>query len=523
MTKLFVLLIFASILGSCENHKTDFTKLYHIPYAGNITIDGDLSDWKNRGLKIPLNTNRFGQMDTVNLLAFARLAWNEEYLYLMAEIQDDILHQDSNAPLWRNDGIEVFLSAKKGTNNFVQYLINPALTVDFPSPQHQKRNYISGETSFNTSELLVASKNTSNGYVIELAIPFSILQISPKTDDTLAFNFYINDSDGDRIHQKYSWHYNENTYLNHDAFHEVILAPRGQNRNMLTRAWLLDTMEYHVTLFSETAFDGHVKFINNNNILYESGFKESFGGYTVDISFHKELIDDLSKPLEVWFDDIRITHFQWMDMERQYVNIPQPNHFELEILAFEKTDIQTFPPLGATLFVGSSSIRLWRTLSEDLPGITYINRGFGGSSTSDVLHFFDRIVAPYHPSAIVFFTGTNDLASGVTPQKVTNNTEEFIKRASALFPDVQIFILSNTIAVSRKHLYAKYHEANRLIEKMLKKYNNAVLVDVTTPGLQDNGAPRPEIYTSDSLHLNRSGYKMWGETLRPFLLGSNAY
>ena len=201
------------------------------------------------------------------------------------------------------------------------------------------------------------------------------------------------------------------------------------------------------------------------------------------------------------------------------VDDPAPRRFSSEIEAFEKDDALNFPPRGATLFVGSSSIRLWRTLAEDIPGITYINRGFGGSQTDDVLYYFDRIVAPYHPTRIVYFTGTNDLASGRTPEETVDNVEEFIVRSNNLFPDVEIYILSNTIAVSRKHLHEQYHKANRLLQQMLEKYENAFYVDVTTPGLRPDGQPRPEIYTADSLHLNRTGYAMWGEILRPFLTG----
>ena len=40
--------------------------------------------------------------------------------------------------------------------------------------------------------------------------------------------------------------------------------------------------------------------------------------------------------------------------------------FESEIAAFEKADRLNPPPQGRIIFIGSSSIRLWSTLAEDM-------------------------------------------------------------------------------------------------------------------------------------------------------------
>jgi lysophospholipase L1-like esterase len=507
-------------LISCHNTSKEFTHLYHVPNTGTVVVDGDIDDWKNQGLRIPLVVDRLGIAEPESFTASVALAWDSEYLYLMAEVTDDSLHQDNSGPIWRNDGLELFLSTRKGSGEMVQYLIAPSLTDAFEQPSIQKRDNQTGQTLFDDPDLLIATQETQNGYILELGIPFSSLQISPAKGDTLALNFYINDSDGAREFKKYSWHYNDNTYLNRDAMHHIILSEKGTHNNILTRAWLVDTAVYNVKLYSIVPVEEPVVLINADKVQAEIIFEENVSGYVASYSFHKNEVADPYKPLSVFIGDTYISSLQWLDMTRQYVNIPAPNNFENEILLFEKADVQNFPPKGAILFIGSSSIRLWRTMDEDLPGITYINRGFGGSRTDDVLHFFDRIVAPYQPSTIVYFTGTNDLASGRSPEETVENTEEFIKRVNEVFPyKPKILILSNTIAVSRKHLYKSYHEANRLLQRMLERYDNAFYVDVTTPGLRPDGQPRPEIYTHDSLHLNRMGYEMWGKVVYPYLLG----
>lgn len=61
---------------------------------------------------------------------------------------------------------------------------------------------------------------------------------------------------------------------------------------------------------------------------------------------------------------------------------PVANRFEKEILACEAADKQSPPPMGAILFTGASGIRLRKSLAQDFPGLTVLNRGFGGSQLS---------------------------------------------------------------------------------------------------------------------------------------------
>jgi len=507
------------MLGSCHDASQKFEKAYTVPQAYNIVIDGEIGEWKRQGLRIPLVAQKFGETDPDSFSAMVSLAWDQEYLYLMADVKDDTIFQSDAGPIWRNDGLEIFLSTKKGTRQMVQYLLAPVLGNAFSEARIEKQLYATQESFFNDPDLKIASRTHEVGYSVELAIPFSSLSLQPAEGDTLAFNFYIGDSDSDTRHGKYGWHYNDNTYINHDAMYEVVLGKKGLNQNLVTRAWLLDTAEYHIEIYSLLPQTQQITLLNDTTELAAGQF-EPFGDfYRAKFRFPRSAIATRTEPLYINGAQKTITTIDWLDILNQYVNIPAPNNFENEILLFEKADSKDFPPKGVVLFTGSSSIRLWKSIGDDFPKLSYINRGFGGSQTTDVLHFFDRIVAPYDPSAIVLFIGTNDLASGRSAQETTNNIEEFINRVNGTFNEKpQLFILSHTITPRRFQLRKNYEAANILLQKMLRKYPNATYVDMTTPALRPNGTPRPEIYTSDSLHLNQVGYEMWGEIIKDYLL-----
>src|SRR5204862_4593101 len=83
------------------------------------------------------------------------------------------------------------------------------------------------------------------------------------------------------------------------------------------------------------------------------------------------------------------------------VKLPPPSagevaKWEKDIAAFEAADRKNPPPVGAILFIGSSSTRRWTNLAATFPEFQVINRGFGGSQIADSVAFVDRIVTPYH-------------------------------------------------------------------------------------------------------------------------------
>src|SRR2546423_1259064 len=86
-----------------------------------------------------------------------------------------------------------------------------------------------------------------------------------------------------------------------------------------------------------------------------------------------------------------------------YTICAQQSPFYDDIQIFKKQDSTNSPPLHAILFVGSSSFHLWTDVQSYFPNYTIINRGFGGSSLTDVIRYAEDIVFPYHPKEIVIY------------------------------------------------------------------------------------------------------------------------
>lgn len=197
-------------------------------------------------------------------------------------------------------------------------------------------------------------------------------------------------------------------------------------------------------------------------------------------------------------------------------NVP----FYNDILAFKKQDSVAAPPKKAILFIGSSSFTMWKDVQNYFPGYTIINRGFGGSSLTDQIRFANDIVFPYQPKQIVIYCGENDLAGNdtVSGQTVLKRFEFLFGMIRERMPNVPIVFISLKPSPSRAYLFPKMKVANSMIEDWLSKQKNSAFVDVFSVMLKPDGKPLPEIFLSDSLHMNAGGYAIWQKAIKPHLL-----
>lgn len=167
------------------------------------------------------------------------------------------------------------------------------------------------------------------------------------------------------------------------------------------------------------------------------------------------------------------------------------------------------------LFIGSSSIRLW-DLKASFPDQRVINHGFGGSHLSDSVHFFDRLVTPVRPTAIVMYAGDNDLADKKSPEAVANDFRSFAALVQDKVPDCRrVFYLSIKPSVKRWALADKGRAANGLIRDICAADpEHLTFVDIWDATVNDKGEPRPDLLVDDGLHLNPAGYEIWTRCLK---------
>ena len=191
--------------------------------------------------------------------------------------------------------------------------------------------------------------------------------------------------------------------------------------------------------------------------------------------------------------------------------------WESEIAAFEAADRAKPPEKGGIVFVGSSSIRLWKTLAQDFPEQRVLNRGFGGSEIADATFFAERIVIPYAPRMVVLYAGGNDLNAGKSTEQVIANFKMFAAKICEKLPDTTIAYISIAGNPARWAQVEKVKTVNAAIEAWIGEQPRMKFINVFPHMMGADGLPKPEIFVEDKLHMNAAGYAIWKEVVGPFL------
>ncbi len=194
-----------------------------------------------------------------------------------------------------------------------------------------------------------------------------------------------------------------------------------------------------------------------------------------------------------------------------------PERWEETIRKFEKKDRKNPPKEGKILFTGSSSIVMYQDLAKHFPDHEVLNRGFGGSQFSDLLHYADRVIFPYRPSKIFIYEGDNDIFAGEKPEEVIKEAKELRKNIAKELPGVPVVFIAAKPSVARWEKKEQYEELNSGLKELADKTDRTMYADVWTAMLDDEGQVYDHVFLEDNLHMNAEGYKIWRKVLKPFL------
>jgi lysophospholipase L1-like esterase len=163
------------------------------------------------------------------------------------------------------------------------------------------------------------------------------------------------------------------------------------------------------------------------------------------------------------------------------------------------------------VFMGNSITEFWKTIHPDFfLGKSYINRGIGGQTTSQMLLRFRADVINLHPKVVVFLGGTNDIAGNtgdVTLDMIEDNIFSMIELAKA--NDIMV-VLCSVLPVFDYPWSPGKEPAEKIIElnKALRFYaetHDITFVDFHTPMKDERNGLRLEL-GEDGVHPNVSGY-----------------
>jgi hypothetical protein len=194
---------------------------------------------------------------------------------------------------------------------------------------------------------------------------------------------------------------------------------------------------------------------------------------------------------------------------------PEVKKWEGEVTGLEALPVSESN--NTILFIGSSSVRLWDSVSTDMLPYQAIARGYGGAKLSDFVYYTNRIVSPHQAGAIALFIAndiTGDEVNDISPEEVLSLFRLTVRQIRKSHPDVPVFWIEVTPTPSRWKSWPQISKANKLISEYCEKKENIIFLQTSHKFLNDKGLPDTSLFLSDMLHLNREGYQLWSECIK---------
>lgn len=168
-----------------------------------------------------------------------------------------------------------------------------------------------------------------------------------------------------------------------------------------------------------------------------------------------------------------------------------------------------------TLFVGSSSIRMFKDLEQTFPEYGILKKGFGGAKINDLAHYSDSLIFNYQPKLIVLYIGINDIL-----YRQYQDTNELSQDLFKLTGQIQQRLpTTDLVLLAVRPLEGPdYSRAVNLYNEQLERYasrhQSVHYVNANSVLITENKIPNADLIMWDGLHLNAAGYHAWGHSIR---------
>jgi lysophospholipase L1-like esterase len=166
-------------------------------------------------------------------------------------------------------------------------------------------------------------------------------------------------------------------------------------------------------------------------------------------------------------------------------------------------------------FLGDSITAMWPgdLLQKSCGKTSYTNFGIGGDRTENVLWRLDRgELDKTSPKVVVLLIGTNNMGFN-QPAEIAEGVAAVISRLQAKCPTSKILLVS---IFQKKDAPAEKIEATNTLLAKLDDGDRIRYRDFGALFLDEQGKIKPGML-SDSVHLTRQAYEIWGKAMSPVL------
>lgn len=213
------------------------------------------------------------------------------------------------------------------------------------------------------------------------------------------------------------------------------------------------------------------------------------------------------------------------------LRIPDLKRFEGTVHTYEQQPIEW----GRILFYGDSSFTRWngagiRPLEQSIRrkdgSSAVINHAFGGATSEELLYYYNRLVKPWAPRAMVFCDFGNDAAFNYSATEMLYLQSRIFAYARQDMPGIKLYLCDRR-PVAKKFSHSiemRLREYNDMLQDYCAKHDDCTFVShaAYAPFFESGNTDRypigrKELYVEDDVHFNQIGYDLYAEFFRQVL------
>lgn len=173
------------------------------------------------------------------------------------------------------------------------------------------------------------------------------------------------------------------------------------------------------------------------------------------------------------------------------------------------------------VFAGDSLLASWKDAAGAFPGERVANRAIGGDVSRGLLFRFEEDVLALEPTAVLILIGTNDLTARQKADLTIENIRSMLEMTRARAPNAHVILCTVPPSANPKAPVDERQRSalNDGLRALARAHERVTLIDLFAALADERGAPDPQYFRADLLHLSPQGHARLGElvsdALRP--------
>ncbi|HDZ21542.1 hypothetical protein LCGC14_0124050 [marine sediment metagenome] len=254
--------------------------VFGIPVVTGITIDGDDSDWGDRGLWVPF-MRPLGPKSPEDFDPAFRLGWTEDGLLIAGVVVDDDVGEATDPTrLWegQTDGIGLYVIGQRGVSAMLRAVISPGMAREHTDAQIVAKFLEEGQAAVEVEGIVAKGVRTESGYTFEVFVPWEAARIDAAVGKELGVQVFIGDLDSDGW-MAALWHPLAGTLSNTRKSHRVRLSETIEQPFKATaQGYYEDLTRVRVNIFAVKELAGKtVQVADGYDVLTETRLTEDSG------------------------------------------------------------------------------------------------------------------------------------------------------------------------------------------------------------------------------------------------------